>query len=389
MGLFNLNMGNMLIVLILGHFTTGILVVLYTAKHHKSKAVNMFLLSKLFQPAAWIMLGLRFITPSMALKIAGHAILFIGAVLELTALLYLKNSYTKTQKKFYTALIIASIIVFILVTVCDTTLSTRIAFASMIAVVLMAFPVYMLFSEKKASLLQKVITTFYGFTILFLLCRAYAALTSDIDMNLSSTNIFNTWLFLLLYIVMLAGSVGFILLDKEKMDSEMQRAASFDELTNILNRRTFNLRSNEIISQFARKQEKISYLLIDIDDFKKINDEHGHYMGDIVLKKFTSTIRKLLRNYDLFGRYGGEEFAVLLPGTNEEEAIMIAGRLRKSIENSSVNSKIKYTISIGVATITPGRETNIEMLYKLSDNALYSAKMQGKNRVSNDCNPIV
>ncbi len=382
MDLFNVDLGAILIILILGHFSTSILVVSYTAKH-KSKTINVFLLSKLFQSTAWIMIALRVITSSMVLKIAAHSFLFIGAALELIALLMLKNSYTKAKKKAYTGLLIICVFVFILVTAYDTSESTRIAFASIVAAVLMAFPVYVLYADKKSSLLQKVITAFYSVTILFLLCRAYAALTSDIDMHLSSTNIFNTGLFLLLYLVMLVGSVGFILLDKEKLDSELLRAASFDELTNILNRRTFILRSKEVISLFVRRREPLSFLLIDIDNFKKINDAHGHYVGDVVLKDFADTVSKLLRNYDLFGRYGGEEFAVLLPGADKEGAIKIAERLRKAIEDSSIgtNPEIKYTISIGVVTIAPDRETTVDMLYKLSDNALYAAKMKGKNRV--------
>lgn len=384
MYLLNLNLGAMLIILILGHFTTGILVISYTAKHNKSKAVDVFLLSKLFQSAAWIMLGLRVITPSMVLKIAGNYVLFIGAALELIALLILKDSFTGTKKKACIGLLIACTIVFILVAACNTTESTRIAFASVITAVMMAFPVYLLYTEKNSSALQKTIAAFYGVTILFLLGRAYAALTSAIDMNLSSTNIFNTWLLLLLYLVMLAGGVGFILLDKEKMDLEIIRVASFDELTNTLNRRTFILRSKEVISLFARRQEPISFLQIDIDDFKKINDAHGHYVGDIVLKYFADTVKRHLRNYDLFGRHGGEEFAVLLPGTGMKESVEIAERLRKAIENSSVNVDlpIKYTISIGVATIDPDRETTLDMLYKLSDDALYLAKTQGKNQVA-------
>ncbi len=122
-------------------------------------------------------------------------------------------------------------------------------------------------------------------------------------------------------------------------------------------------------------------MLIDIDDFKKINDMHGHYVGDVVLQRFVDTIRKQLRNYDLFGRYGGEEFAILLPGIGEKEAIEVAERLRTAIENSSVRTdpEINYTISIGLSTITPDRETSVDMLYKLSDQALYTAKAQGKN----------
>lgn len=385
MDFFNVNLGTILIVLILGHFSTGILVISYTAKHHRSNTINIFLLSKSFQVIAWIMLALRVITPSMVLKIAGHALLFIGAALELIAILILKNSYKKPSKRAYTSLLIACVIVFIAVTASDTTESTRISVASMVAAVLMAFPIYVLYASKKASLLQKVIATFYGVTVLFLLCRAYFASRSDIDLSLSSVNVFNTGLFLLLYLIMLVGSVGFILLDKEKVDQELLRAASFDELTNILNRRTFILQSNQIVSLFVRRQEPISFLLIDIDDFKKINDTYGHYAGDIVLRDFADTAGRLLREYDLFGRYGGEEFAVLLPGTDQAESIKIAERLRKAIENSAVmvDCEIRCTVSIGVVTLIPDRGTTIDMLYKLSDNALYSAKMQGKNRVFN------
>jgi diguanylate cyclase (GGDEF)-like protein len=163
----------------------------------------------------------------------------------------------------------------------------------------------------------------------------------------------------------------------------MLQAATIDELTNILNRRTFILRSKEIISMFERRMEPVSFLLLDIDVLKKINDEYGHSVGDIILRCFADTIRKLLRNYDLFGRYGGEEFSVLLPGTNESESAEIAERLRNAVEDSCLIDypEIKYTVSIGAATVTPDNETTVDMLFKLSDNALYLAKLQGKNRV--------
>lgn len=240
---------------------------------------------------------------------------------------------------------------------------------------------YKLFTDKNASRLQKAIAILYSLTISLLIFRAVAALTTDLDMNLASTSIFNTWLFLLLYVVMLAGSTGFILLDKEKQDLELIKAASFDGLTNILNRETFIARSKDLISLCLRKQEKIAFLLIDIDDFKKINDKHGHFVGDAVLQDFANAIKNQLRSYDLFGRYGGEEFAILLPGADENNVQEVAERLRATIENTSVgtDTPIKYTISIGFFSILADEETDIDMLYRLCDQALYLAKYHGKN----------
>jgi diguanylate cyclase (GGDEF)-like protein len=381
MNFFNVNMGTMLIILVLGHCFTGVLMIAYKAQHKRSRAINAFLLSKLLQPLAWVLLGLRGIMPGMVLVAVGNSVLFIGAALELIAFLILKNNYTKTVKKAYTTLLAVCIIVFIAVTAYGFAENIRIVFASSITVILMVFPIYKLSADRKSSALQKVIAIFYCFTIILLLFRVYSASTTDMDMNLASTSIFNTWLFLSLYVVMLTGSTGFILLDKEKLEAELLKAACFDGLTGTLNRETFVSRSKEVLSLYARKQGQISYLLIDIDDFKKINDMHGHYVGDIVLQEFAHRVGEQLREYDLLGRYGGEEFAVLLPGTGVKEAMGIAERLRAAIESSSVNAdaEVKYTVSIGVSTITPDKDTRIDTLYKLSDQALYEAKTQGKN----------
>lgn len=383
MNVFNIDMGTILIILVLGHILTSILIVSYTIRHNKEKSVNIFLLSKLLQSVAWIMLGLKSTIPYAIWTAVSNSILFMGAALELIAFLTLIDSYNKIIKRNYNILIFICILTFNIVTFYGTPENIRIVFASSITATIMAFPVYRLFRHKNSSILQKVIASFYVITLTSLLFRAYSALTSDNDMTLWSTNIYNTGSFLLLYLVMLVGSIGFILLAKEKLDLEIVRAASFDELTDIFNRRTFVLHAKEYISLFSRKKEEISYLLIDIDNFKKINDVHGHYTGDIVLKEFAAKIKTQLRNYDLFGRYGGEEFAVLLPGIDEKDSTEVAERLRKTIEDMSVsiNSEIKFTISIGIVTLIPDSETNVDVLYKLSDNALYMAKTQGRNRV--------
>ncbi|MDQ7092978.1 GGDEF domain-containing protein [Desulfosporosinus sp. PR] len=383
MNVFSIDMGTILIILVLGHVLTGVLIISYRFQHNKEKSVNIFLMSKLFQSVAWIMLGFKKVIPEIIGVSIANSILFIGAALELISFLTLINSYNRIIKRNYNILIFVCILTFNVAVVYGATENIRIVFASLITAVLIVFPVYKLFKHKDSSLLQKVIATFYVITMISFLSRAYAALTLAHDMTLWSTNIFNTWSFLVLYLVMIVGSIGFILLAKEKLDFEIVKAASFDELTDIFNRRTFILHAKELISLFARKKEQISYLLIDIDHFKLINDVHGHYIGDIVLKEFAATIKAQLRDYDLFGRYGGEEFAILLPGTDEEDSIEVAERLRKTIEAASVSiaPEIKYTISIGVVTLIPNSDTNVDILYKLSDNALYTAKFQGRNRV--------
>ncbi len=383
MNVFNIDMGTILIILVLGHILTGILIVSYTIRHNKEKSVNRFLLSKLFQSVAWIMLGLKSAIPHATWTATSNSILFIGAALELSAFLTLIDSYNKIIKRNYNILIFICILTFNIVTFYGTPENIRIVFASSITAIIMAFPVYRLFRHKNSSILKKVIASFYVITLTSLLFRAYSALTSANDMTLWSTSIYNTGSFLLLYLVMLVGSIGFILLAKEKLDLEIVKAASFDELTDIFNRRTFVSHAKEYISLFSRKKEKISYLLIDIDNFKKINDVHGHYTGDIVLKEFAAKIKTQLRDYDLFGRYGGEEFAVLLPETDEKDSAEVAERLRKTIEDMyvSINPEIKFTISIGAVTLIPDSETSIDIFYKLSDDALYMAKTQGRNRV--------
>jgi len=166
---------------------------------------------------------------------------------------------------------------------------------------------------------------------------------------------------------------------------EAEERASIDFLTKLANRASFDRALSDMVSDFRERNYPFSLLMVDIDDFKKVNDTYGHQAGDKVLKEIAREIRSTLRARDVVARYGGEEFAVLLPGTTFGQAIRIAERLRKNIEKMSVihnDEAIPVTVSIGVATARKGiDETSI---VEIADKALYLAKRSGKNQVKTD-----
>lgn len=172
-------------------------------------------------------------------------------------------------------------------------------------------------------------------------------------------------------------------LQNARLFSEVQRLATLDDLTGILNRRQLFIEGRREFSRAKRYHRPLSLLMIDLDHFKEINDTFGHATGDEILKSLAHTLRKTIRDVDIFGRYGGEEFVLVLPETSKREAKSIAERLRKIIEQtlfSTPAGEIHTTISIGVAQQTEDVQTFEELLER-ADQALYRAKNGGRNQV--------
>jgi len=173
--------------------------------------------------------------------------------------------------------------------------------------------------------------------------------------------------------------------DNVQMSIEM---AITDALTGLFNRRYMETHLDTLVEQAATRGKQIAVMVLDIDYFKSINDNHGHDAGDDVLREFALRIRKSIRNIDLACRYGGEEFVIVMPETDMAVATMVAERLRRRIasEPFSVqqgNSNLDVTISIGLATLAePG--DNAATILKRADQALYRAKRDGRNRVVPD-----
>lgn len=167
-----------------------------------------------------------------------------------------------------------------------------------------------------------------------------------------------------------------------KLHAEIEKLATTDGLTGLFNHRVFQERLSEELRRQNRFAKPVSLLLTDIDFFKKINDTYGHPVGDIVLKGVSKIIGESIREIDIASRYGGEEFAVILPGTEGEGATNIAERLRKAVmdkEFSADGKSFHVTISIGIA-IYPSDAKSKEELIERADQALYNAKHGGRNR---------
>nr|WP_246337662.1 GGDEF domain-containing protein [Azospirillum oleiclasticum] len=169
----------------------------------------------------------------------------------------------------------------------------------------------------------------------------------------------------------------------ERTVSRLRRLADRDELTGLLNRRAF-LHAAEGAAERARHGgDQLALVLLDLDHFKRINDEHGHLTGDRALRLAADTVTAALRTADAVGRYGGEEFCLLLPGADARTAETIAERIRCSIAAVRIDTSggpLHLTASFGVAALGPDVSTVHELLVQ-ADAALYAAKEQGRDRV--------
>ncbi|MFS2294592.1 MAG: GGDEF domain-containing protein [Actinomadura sp.] len=179
-----------------------------------------------------------------------------------------------------------------------------------------------------------------------------------------------------------------MLLQRSLMHQQLQAAARTDAKTGLLNAAAWQMEADTELSRAQRTHDAVALLLIDIDHFKRVNDTHGHLMGDQVLVGVASTLCHQLRDYDVVGRFGGEEFVVLLPGADTVEACRVAERLRGRVRRLAVPTEegtVTVTVSVGVALFRTHGQDLLELL-AAADLALYRAKSSGRDRV---CLPAV
>lgn len=166
----------------------------------------------------------------------------------------------------------------------------------------------------------------------------------------------------------------------EEINRELFKKATVDPLTNVYNRRFFMEQFNFLFLNAKRYKQNLGFLIIDMDHFKKINDTYGHLCGDEVLKQFAKTLKNTLRQTDIVGRFGGEEFVCLIPNITKNGILMVVKKILNSVRNDKIifeDKEIKYSVSIGAVDCLDKK--NIDEIIKIADELLYEVKSKGRN----------
>ncbi|GGH65047.1 hypothetical protein GCM10010975_32440 [Comamonas phosphati] len=230
-----------------------------------------------------------------------------------------------------------------------------------------------------------LLTVGAGLQFLLLVVRGVLAAMHAIPLDgLLRISPMQSFVFMAAFVVVILASLGFILMTKDRADADNRYFAAHDELTGAANRRALTQALDRDAARAVRAGESYALMMLDIDHFKAVNDTHGHHAGDQVLCHVAAVLRARLRAQDLVGRYGGEEFMLLLPDTTLAGAAALAETLREAMEQTPClheGRSIAVTVSIGVCGAHLQSAGGWDQLIQAADQALYRAKAAGRNRV--------
>ena len=222
-----------------------------------------------------------------------------------------------------------------------------------------------------------------------LLAGAVAALDAAAVTRLVAAGPLQVLTFLVAISSTLLATFGFFLMNKERSDRLSRTLALFDELTGLPNRRQSLSILNQQVAAARRSGQALTVLMLDIDHFKRVNDQHGHLVGDAALRHVARALASRLRQQDTAGRFGGEEFLCVLPATSITGGVQLADAVRAGVAGLPFafgsGRSLSLTLSVGVAALPPGGSSSAQDLISAADAALYRAKAAGRNAVAQAC----
>ena len=327
-----------------------------------------------------------FIGASLATAAGFLSPFFTIFIARLTLALGLYLTYVGTQRFFgvtprlrpWLLLIAAMMLVQLWFTFVAPSFHVRLVLSNMFGAYVLAAHAYLIFKQRSPTFARVltivILLIMSAIQLMRLVTSFYLPLGDDAFDRRSMAQMFFIGSFVFCVLLF---SIGTILMASERLHAELEHLATHDPLTNAVTRRYMNEACDKELERCRRHGRSMALLILDLDHFKQINDTYGHQTGDRVLVNFASSVSSLLRRPDQLGRFGGEEFMVMLPDTSMEEAVLVAQRIHDL--SSQSGPAPNCTVSIGVTTYRDANDT-VDTLLARADAAMYQAKTNGRNR---------
>jgi diguanylate cyclase (GGDEF)-like protein len=346
-------------------------------------SMREWMLGVFVQAVSWLLVALRGAVPDFLSVVIANALLSVGYALLVDATRRFVDM--RPGDRVLYALVIASVCVQVFFTYEAPSTRVRILIGSSLFAALLPLAWLPLLRAYRQSRRRSYLLTAAAFATLFgimLLRVGYEFFNVDGLQNAFLSTPMQAFVFASLAFFPAVATLGFLLMCSSRLYQELERQATVDSLTGINNRRTLGELASRAIAAAHRHRRGLAVLLIDADHFKRVNDAHGHAIGDEALQLISTTLQCALRAGDLLGRLGGEEFVVILPEADESAACASAERLRQAVEQtefSAAQRAVPLCISVGVAMFESGDD--FASLLRRADQAMYAAKRGGRNRV--------
>ena len=343
--------------------------------------------AKLFQAVAWTLLYLRGTLPDFLTIPFANALLFTGFALDASALW--EQAGRRVWRRYLVPVLAAAIAIFVSAWLLDKPAPERIAITSVVmGFFFVAGAAALGRGWSAGTMLRRYLVVAMLVLALAVVARGLLSLALPEGWGWVSPALIQGVGIAALYLMMLSNAFGYLLLAHERLDGELARLEVLDPLTDVPNRRGFYQALTPWMALARRPGLPTAMIILNLDHFKRINDDYGHAVGDMVLVAMVDVCKKQLRDSDLMGRLGGGEFAIQLPRTTQDDAMMVAERIRNAIALLPVKAEkavINMTASLGVTTIRA--DDSAVSLFKRADEALREAKASGRNRVAEAQSP--
>ncbi len=370
------------IVLVIMYACLGLVCLLLPYRMPGSRAVTYWGYGLLSLAAGGGGVAARGVIPDFVSIVLANALVFVSLIFVLRSV---RQGGGQGSDAFGWSVVVASTLLLTFFTYSQPDTHIRIVIASAAMVILLVRPVLALIApDAEASRRARIFTAAcLGGAAVGLLARAILTAVWGSSANFLASDSIVFASYLVFGVLAVLATLGVVWIEIEQLQADLARLATIDSLTGTLNRRAFMIEYERELSRCMREKTGLALVIFDVDHFKGVNDSHGHLAGDQVLRRVVDTLRASLRGHEVLGRYGGEEFALLIPGADSEAATLAAERARLAVGGRPIQEgqlSIPITVSAGVAAYGING-TDWESLLRSADAALYEAKHGGRNRV--------